>query len=89
MKGAAGSRESSQPFRLKNSEEQWTVSICSLDQEARERMASRSPGEKGETPKEEKPMRVAAFLPALLVEGKDTRSDENPEVEIFGSTSRG
>jgi len=52
-------------------------------------MALRSYGEKGEPPKEENPMRVAASHSAMLMRGKDTRREQNPEVEAFGPTTRG
>jgi hypothetical protein len=50
-----------------------------VEYKARERMASRSLDEKGESLKEEKPRRVAAFTAWL--ESKDAGRDENPEVE--------
>jgi hypothetical protein len=54
------------------------------------RGSSSDTGEKGETPREVKPRRVAVSgSAAALPEARDARRDESPEVEVFGPTTGG
>jgi hypothetical protein len=58
------------------------------DHEAQERMVF-EPGEKEETPREVKPMRVAVSRRACSSRDVDAHREQNPETEVFGPTARG
>jgi hypothetical protein len=67
----------------------WSISFVLVAQEAHERMSSDT-DEKGDSPREVKPRRVAVSGSAsALPETRDARRDQSPEVEVFGSTTRG